>query len=56
MGLKIIGSGAYAMVYVGTKNTMKIWRVPEVALKESNKTGWLYFVSFYTCKRINTYI
>ena len=38
MGLKMIEFGAYAMVYVGTKNTMKIRSVSEIALKASNDT------------------
>ena len=38
MGLKRIIFGTYEMVYVGTKNTMKIRSVPEITLKASNKT------------------
>ena len=39
VGLKMIESGAYAMVYVRTENTTKIRGVPEIALKPPNKTG-----------------
>ena len=48
MGLKRIEFGAYVMVYVGTKNTMKINRVPEITLDGSNETVVLYLMYLYT--------
>ena len=55
MELKCIEFGAYALVYVGKTNTMKIRSVPEIELKESNETWGLYFTYFYTGKTIHIY-
>ena len=56
MGLKRIEFGAYAMVYVGTKNTMKINRVPEITLDGSNETVVLYLMYLYTDNIMHGYI
>jgi hypothetical protein len=37
MKFKQISFGSYAMVYIGTTNTMKRRSVPSIALNESNE-------------------
>ena len=56
MGLKSIEFGAYAMVYVGTTNNMKIRSDQEIALKASHETAELYCVTLYTGDRMHSYI
>ena len=48
--------GAYAQVWIGTKNNMMQRAVPGIALKASNSKGGFYFMSLYTGKRINSYV
>ena len=43
------------MVYTGTKNDMKIQRIPAVALNESNNHGDHYFMSLYTGTRMYSF-
>ena len=45
--------GAYAEVYVGTKNTLESRTVPGIALRESNGVGGHYFMSLETGRRIH---
>ena len=52
-GVKRIPYGAYAMVYVETRNDMKARSVPGIALKPSNNDGGQYFMPLYTGKRIH---
>ena len=52
---KRITFGSYAMVYIGTTNTMKRRSVPAVALNESNDRGGHYFMNLYTGKRLHSY-
>ena len=51
MGQKKIASGSYAMVHIGTTNTMKIKGVPEIELKASNDSGEYYFMNIFTRKK-----
>ena len=55
MNVKRISYGSYAMVYIGTKNTLKARSVPGIALKDSNDTGGFYFMSLFTGKKIHSY-
>ena len=48
--------GAYAQVWIGTKNNMTERAVPGIALRASNTKGGFYFMSLYTGKRINSYV
>ena len=48
--------GAYAQVWIGTKNNMTERAVPGIALKASNSKGGFYFMSLYTGRRINSYV
>ena len=50
-----IAFGSYAMVHIGTIDTMKIRCVPESALKASNDSGWYYFMNLFTGKRMHRY-
>ena len=43
------------MFYVGTTTNMKRRSVPDIMLKASNETRWLYFMSFYTSKKMHRY-
>ena len=52
---KRITFGSYAMVYIGTTNTMKRRSVPAIALNESNDRGGHYFMNLYTGKRLHSY-
>ena len=56
LGVKRIPFREYAMVYTGTKNSMKSRCVPVVALKPSKNDGVQYFMSLYTGKRVHSYI
>ena len=48
--------GAYAQVWIGTKNNMTERAVPGIALQASNSKGGFYFMSLYTGKRLNSYV
>ena len=52
---KIIIFGAYAMVYIGTKKTMKRRIVPDIALNELNEWVGHNFMSFYSVKRLHSH-
>ena len=53
---KTLPYGAYAQVWIGTKNNMTERAVPGIALKASNSDGSFYFMSLYTGKRIDSYV
>ena len=46
--------GAYAEVYVGTKNTLDSRTVPGIALRESNGVGGHYFMSLESGRRLHS--
>lgn len=48
--------GAYAQVWIGTKNNMTECCIPGIALRASNRKGGFYFMSLYSGKRIHSYI
>jgi hypothetical protein len=50
-----IAFGAYAMVYIGTTNTMKSRAIPGIALNASNDRGGHFFMSIHTGKRIHSH-
>ena len=54
MSRKRINFGAYAMVHIGTTNTMKRRSVPSIALRESNENGGYFFMSLHTGKRLHS--
>ena len=47
--------GAYAMVYLETKNDMKNRSVPGIALRASNDASGFYFMSLYSVERLHAY-
>ena len=49
-----IAYGTYALVYIGTTNTLDSRAVPAFALRESNNNGGHYFMSLKTDKRIHS--
>ena len=53
---KRVPFGAYAQVWIGTKNNMTSRAVPGIALRASNDKGGCYFMSLYTGRRINSYV
>ena len=50
MGQKMISFGSYAMVHIGTTNTARSRRVPEIALKASNDSGGYHFMNIFAGK------
>ena len=46
--------GTYALVYIGTSNTLDSRTVPAIALRESNNNGGHYFMSLKSGKRIHS--
>jgi hypothetical protein len=55
MSKKHIVFGSYAMVFVGSDNTMSSRGIPALALNQSNEHGGHYFMSLYTGKRLHSY-
>lgn len=51
---KRIPFGAYAMVRIGTTNSMKRRSVPAIAIKESNSNAGCYFMSLHTGRQIHS--
>ena len=47
--------GSFAMVYIGTTNSMKSRSVPTIALNASNDRGGHFFMSINTGKRIHSH-
>lgn len=47
--------GSYAMVHLGTNNTMKPRSVPGIALGPSNEWGGQFFMSLFSGKRLHSY-
>ena len=52
---KNIAFSTYAMVHIGTTNTIISECVPEIELKASNDFGVYYFMNKFTRKRMNSY-
>ena len=50
-----ISFGAYALVYIGTKNNLKARSVPAIALRPSNDWGGFYFMSLITGKKLHAF-
>ena len=50
-----IAFGSYAVVHIGTTNTIRIRCVLAVILKESNNSGEYYFMNIFTGKRMHIY-
>ena len=46
--------GSYALVYIGTNNTLEAWSVPVIALNTTNDFGGYYFLSLETGKHIRS--
>ena len=55
MGQKNIAFGSYAMVHIGSTNTMKNRCVQAIALKASNDYGGYYFMNIFTKKQKHIY-
>ena len=55
MGQKMISFGSYAMVHIGTTNTARSRRVPEIALKASNDSGGYHFMNIFAGKWMHSY-
>ena len=49
-----VAYGAYALVYIGTTNTLDSRTVPAIALRESNNNGGHYFMSLKSSRRIHS--
>ena len=52
--IKMIFFGSYAMVYIGTTNTLKRRSTPSIALRGLNEDVGHFFMSIYTGKDISS--
>ena len=48
--------GLYALVFIGTNNSMKRKSIPAIALNKYNDHGKYYFMNLYTGKQLHSYI
>ena len=55
MGQNKLAFGSYALVQIGTTNTMQIRCVPAISLKVSNDSGGYYFMNIFTGKLMHSY-
>ena len=53
---KMIRFGAYALVHMGTDNTMGAWSAPAIVLQQFNNGDRQYFINIYTGKRIQGHV